>query len=72
MIAGEFKIGSLPYHKFAYSLISRYRYDTNFKYESGIIENGSFFMCRIFAGKISILTLLNGNLHNKEFLIFII
>lgn len=40
MIAGEFKIASLPNHKFAYSLISRYRYDTNFKYESGIIENG--------------------------------
>ena len=41
MIAGEFKIGSLPNHKFAYSLISRYRYDTNFKYESGIVENGT-------------------------------
>lgn len=40
MIAGEFNVGFLPNHKFAYSLISRYRTDRSLLYESGIIDNG--------------------------------
>jgi len=40
MIAGEFSLDVLPNHKFAYSLISRYRTDRTLVYKSGIIENG--------------------------------
>lgn len=40
MVAGEFTLDFLPNHKFAYSLISRYRSDINLVYESGIVEEG--------------------------------
>lgn len=42
MLASEFKIKSIPKHKFAYSFISRYRTDNSLKFASGISENGDF------------------------------
>jgi hypothetical protein len=41
MIAGEFNVKFLPNHKFAYSLISRYRTERGIAYESGILDNST-------------------------------
>lgn len=42
IVAGTFKLKFLPKHKFAFSIISRYRTDIRVNYTSGIQENPEF------------------------------